>query len=54
MVIDADGRPWLLELNSRPLGRLGALAAIDPERFATAHREACMRPLRFLAARVRH
>ena len=48
--IDSDARPWLLELNARPLGRLGALAARRPEAFAEAHLQACMRPLRFLAA----
>lgn len=52
LVIDEDQRPWLLELNSRPLGRLGALAARDPEHFEDAHLRACMRPLRFLARRA--
>lgn len=53
LIIDERGVPWLLELNSRPLGRLAALAASEPARFAEAHRQACMRPLRVLAAWAR-
>jgi glutathione synthase/RimK-type ligase-like ATP-grasp enzyme len=50
--IDAQGEPWVIEVNSRPRGRLEALAAADPSRFSTLHLEACARPLRFLAAHV--
>jgi len=42
--------PHLIEVNSRPRGRLEALAAQDPSRFEAAHVEACARPLRVLAA----
>jgi len=49
-VLDADRRPWLIEINSVPRGRLGALAALDPEAFAQAHVDACAQPLRTLAA----
>lgn len=50
LAIDAQGRAHVIEVNSRPRGRLEALAALDPERFGDAHRDACARPLRFLAA----
>ncbi len=53
LVIDREFRPWLLEINSRPLGRLQALATREPQRFADVHLEACMRPLRALAAALR-
>lgn len=48
VVIDADEAPWLIEVNSRPRGRLEALAGIDPGQYAEAHVRACARPLRFL------
>lgn len=43
--IDAELRPWLIEVNHCPKGRLEALAEADPARFATAHAQACRRPL---------
>ncbi len=46
--IDAEGHPHLLEVNSRPRGRLEALAAADPALWHDAHVEACARPLRRL------
>ena len=48
--VDATGRPWLLEVNGRPRGRLEALATIDPAH-ARAHDAAVVRPLRVLAHR---
>ena len=48
-VIDRDGEPWVIEVNSRPRGRLEALARSAPEAFAERHIEACARPLRYLA-----
>jgi glutathione synthase/RimK-type ligase-like ATP-grasp enzyme len=51
-VVDAVGRPWIIEVNSRPRGRLECLAEADPARFHAAHVEACARPIRFLAARA--
>ncbi|MEL6345588.1 MAG: YheC/YheD family protein [Myxococcota bacterium] len=53
VVFDAAEQPWLIEVNSRPRGRLEVLAARDPARFAQAHRDACARPLRALAHWVR-
>jgi len=52
LAVDPDGRPWLIEVNNRPRGRLEVLADADPPRFAAAHLDACARPLRFLAARA--
>lgn len=49
-VIDPAGEPWIIEVNSRPRGRLECLAAADPARFEAAHIEACARPLRYLAS----
>ncbi len=49
LAVDPDGRPWLIELNGCPRGRLRALAARDPERFAAEHAAACEAPLRALA-----
>jgi glutathione synthase/RimK-type ligase-like ATP-grasp enzyme len=46
--VDADGHPHLLEVNSRPQGRLEALAISDPDLWHDAHVEACARPLRRL------
>jgi glutathione synthase/RimK-type ligase-like ATP-grasp enzyme len=48
--VDPTGRPWLIEVNGRPCGRLEVLAARDPARFGAAHLEACARPLATLAA----
>lgn len=53
VVVAPDGRPFVVEVNGRPRGRLGAVASIDPGRFSAAHRDAAERPLRFLAARAR-
>jgi len=49
LVIDAEGAPWLVEVNSRPRGRMEALAAADPGRFLDAHVAACGRPIAALA-----
>lgn len=48
-VLDPDARPHLIEVNSRPKGRLEVLARRDPDRFMGAHIQACMRPIRRLA-----
>ena len=53
LVIDSQGTPHMIEVNSRPRGRLALLATQDPGAVAKAHVDACARPLRFLAARVR-
>ncbi len=49
-VVDDRGGFHVIEVNSRPRGRLEALAEQDPERWAAAHVEACARPLRYLAS----
>lgn len=48
LVIGADGHAHVIEVNSRPRGRLEALAAQDPGRWTRAHLDACARPLRCL------
>ncbi len=53
LVLDGEDRPWVVEVNSRPRGRLEVLAALDPERFGAAHVAACGRPLLALAAWAR-
>lgn len=49
LVIDDAGRPWLIEVNGRPSGRLLAVAAATPDGWAQ-HVAACARPIRALAA----
>lgn len=49
-MIDNDGHPWVIETNTRPWGRLSALAKRWPERFERAHIDACARPFRYLAS----
>ena len=49
-VIDQNFKPWLIEVNSRPRGRLEVLANQDPERFLCLHRQACIQPILYLAA----
>ncbi len=50
LALDPDLRPWVLEVNSRPRGRLRVLARQWPGRFAEAHVDAMMRPLETLWA----
>lgn len=49
-VLDAMGRPYLIEVNGKPEGHLLHLGA-DPMRPSAAHVEACLTPLRSLVAR---
>ena len=49
LALDADLRPWVLEVNSRPRGRLAVLAQRDPDRFLQAHQSAMVRPWHTLA-----
>ena len=49
LALDADLRPWVLEVNSRPRGRLAVLARRDSGRFLQAHQSAMMRPWHTLA-----
>lgn len=51
-VLDPSAMPHLIEVNSRPRGRLEVLASRDPDRFMGAHIQACMRPIRRLARLV--
>jgi glutathione synthase/RimK-type ligase-like ATP-grasp enzyme len=51
LVIDPQGRPHLIEVNSRPRGRMEVLARQDRARFGALHLDACARPLRYLAWR---
>ncbi len=51
-VIDKDYRPWLIEVNSRPRGRLEHLAKQFPEEYLFEHREACIQPIRTLASLI--
>jgi glutathione synthase/RimK-type ligase-like ATP-grasp enzyme len=52
VVLDEQLAPWVVEVNSRPRGRLEALLPSDP-RWMEAHVAACARPLRRLAAMSR-
>lgn len=52
LVIDDQEGAHLIEVNSRPRGRMEVLAAQDPGRFAALHTEALLRPLRVVAARA--
>lgn len=49
-VLDRDGMPWLIEVNSVPRGRLGALAALDTDRWGAAQEATAIRPLLRLLA----
>ena len=49
VVLDGALRPWVIEVNSRPRGRLEALVRLDPA-WTDAHVAACARPLRTLRA----
>lgn len=53
-MIDGDLTPWVIELNTRPWGRLSALYANDPDRWRRAHVDLCARPFRYLAGRRSH
>ena len=52
-VIDPEYTPWLIEVNSRPRGRLETLAVVDPDRFLDEHQSACVQPIRYLASLCR-
>lgn len=52
LVLDGADQPWVVEVNSRPRGRLEVLSDLDPDRFGAQHIAACAAPLRYLAALV--
>ena len=49
-VIDPEFTPWLIEVNSRPRGRLEHLAITNPDRFFGEHEASCIQPIRYLAS----
>lgn len=51
-VIDQNYNAWLIEVNSRPRGRLEILAQLNPNRFASLHEEACLAPIRYLLEQI--
>ena len=51
LVLDGNNDGHLVEVNSRPRGRLEALALAAPDRFHAHHVAACARPLRTMARR---
>lgn len=52
VVLDPAHRPWVIEVNGRPRGRLEAIARDDPD-WLEAHVEACIRPLRAVIREAR-
>jgi hypothetical protein len=50
LVFDSQFKAWIIEVNSRPSGRLSALTARYPKRFSHLADAAVLRPLRTLAA----
>ena len=51
-VIDKDWRPWFIEVNAQPRGKLKALAK-EPS-FLKEHHEILRAPFRFLCAKLQH
>jgi len=49
LVLDRHHHPWLIEVNSRPRGRMEALATNDPSAYEDAHIDACARPIAVIA-----
>ena len=49
LVLDSEFEPWLIEINSRPRGRMEVLAAANPRDYHSAHVDACSRPLEVIA-----
>jgi len=50
LLFDSQEQPWILEINSRPSGRLSALTVRDPRHYGPIAHEAVLRPLRTLAS----
>ena len=53
-VIDSQYKPWIIEVNSRPRGRLESLANQDPKAFSREHFNATLAPIRWLAWKSKH
>ena len=53
LVLDAQEQPWLIEINSRPRGRMEMLAKTDPLRYLDTHIAAAARPIQRIAALLR-
>ncbi len=51
ILFDQQWQPWVIEVNGRPAGRLGALARINQERFGPIRDSICLRPILYLAAK---
>jgi len=49
LVLDQHLHPWLIEVNSRPRGRMEVLAANNPSTYEDAHIDACARPIAVIA-----
>ena len=49
LVFDAHFSPWIIEVNSRPSGRLSALASIAPQKYKVEALSAAIQPFRTLA-----
>jgi glutathione synthase/RimK-type ligase-like ATP-grasp enzyme len=52
LVIDNNEGVWLIEVNSRPRGRLEFLACVQPEAYQDLHVVVCARPIEVLANRT--
>ncbi len=53
LVLDENHTPWLIELNSRPRGRMEVLSEQDPTSYNDAHIQACSRPIRRIAQLIK-
>ena len=52
LVMDNEKNVWLIEVNSRPRGRLELLANTQPNAYQDLHVEVCARPIEVLASRT--
>jgi glutathione synthase/RimK-type ligase-like ATP-grasp enzyme len=52
LVLDQDHHPWLIEINSRPRGRMEMLADTNPDKYLAAHIAAAARPIERIRALI--